>query len=140
MIEESQVRLAIRDEFDEAVEYVRPRKPADTLDVLDAAARAGSGFAVHVPSATETRWFQGYCFPWEVRFLRGRVRLDGRRTAPPYPSAIVVMGPMAEQGCLCLWDLRGYPQENLLGRERLLRRGRARPEDVARARELALAA
>ena len=64
---------------------------------------------------------QDYCFPWEVRFLRGRVRFPGRgHGGAPFPSMVVVMGPPARPGRVFGWDLRQFNQLSVLDDERLV--------------------
>lgn len=50
-----------------------------------------------VPARTDTRWWHEYAIKGEVRFLRGRVRFVGGKASAPFPSAIVVFRPAAEE-------------------------------------------
>jgi hypothetical protein len=145
---EDEVRAAIRLEFGDRAEYHRPewsrfegrsadgrtrfpgeprrskpyRRIKDVLAELDERARSGGGIAALVPARTETTWAHDYCFPWEVRFLRGRVQFPGMgHSGAPFPSMVVVMGPPARPGQIFGWDLRGFGQLDLFDRERLAR-------------------
>jgi hypothetical protein len=101
--DECAIQAAVRAEFGPAVEYRRLGRfrngaapMAEQLPALDAAAKAGQSFAVVVPARPGTAWAHDYCFPWEVRFLRGRVRFPGEgRGGAPFPSMVVAMGPPA---------------------------------------------
>lgn len=91
MILESDLQAALADEFGEAVAYRWAGTSAkDAVIASDVEARAGLGLAVLVPASTETRWFQRYCSPWEVRFLRGPRAAAGLRpllaSVGPRPS------------------------------------------------------
>jgi hypothetical protein len=116
---EEDVQAALYAEFGRSLEYhcpefVRALAKTPMIEVLaglNGQAESGRTIAALVPSATETRWFQNYCFPWEVRFLRGRVRFRGRgEGSPPFPCTVVVMGPPVRRGRVFFWDLRRYPQ------------------------------
>lgn|GEM_PF-5656189 len=116
---EQMVKDAIVAEFGDATRYVRPTwqsgrytpgVPArgsitDQLVALTGVAKAGIDLAVLVPGRTDTRWMHQYCAPWEVRFLRGRVRFEGHKGPAPFPSAVVLMGPIAEPGTVRFWDV-----------------------------------
>jgi hypothetical protein len=120
---EEMVRRAVLDEFGGGVSYIRPiwrsghlssgepvSKPqliGPQLEVLCREAEAGCNFALLVPAKPDTRWFHDHCVPWEVRFLKGRVRLDGEKGAAPFPSAIVIAGPVAKRDIVQWWDIRG---------------------------------
>lgn len=54
-------------------------------------ARAGAVVVALVPSRTDTAWFQDYCLPHEVRFIRGRLRFGEAVNAAPFPSALVIL-------------------------------------------------
>lgn len=70
------------------------------MATLSEEAQSGRELAALVPASTETRWFQELCLPWEVLFLRGRIRLPGYRGSPPWPPAVVRMGPQAERATI----------------------------------------
>lgn len=45
-----------------------------------------------IPARTDTRWWQEYCIPHDIEFIRGRLRHEGHTYGPStFPSAIVVM-------------------------------------------------
>lgn len=109
MTPEASVRAAVLAEFGERVAYVRPewgRGLGKLLAQLDGTARGGRCLAVLVPARTETTWMHRYCAPWEVRFLRGRLRLDAHSGSAPFPSAVIVMGPVARCRTVGYWGLR----------------------------------
>lgn len=58
---------------------------------------AGATVVCLVPARTDTAWFHEYCFPGEVRFLRGRLRFGQAEASAPFPSALVVLGPDVTQ-------------------------------------------
>jgi hypothetical protein len=76
------------------------RGTAEALAALNARASAGERFAVFVPARTDTGWWwHQFCAPpWEVRFLRGRVRFDRPTSGALFPSARVVTGSSAHAG------------------------------------------
>ena len=44
-----------------------------------------------LPSRTDTRWWHDYIMKAdEIRFIRGRLKLDDQKNSAPFPSAIVV--------------------------------------------------
>lgn len=56
-------------------------------------ARRGATVVCLVPARTDTRWFHDYCFPMEVRFIKGRLRFGLAEASAPFPSCLVVLGP-----------------------------------------------
>lgn len=55
-----------------------------------------------LPARTDTRWFQDYCSKGEIWFIKGRVKFfnpdePDNLTPAPFPSCIVVFGPLAQQ-------------------------------------------
>jgi hypothetical protein len=99
MTHEREIRAAVLAEFADAVRYERPfwgRGIGAHLARLHTAA-ATESYAVLVPSRPDTRWFD-ICFEWEIRFIRGRVVMDGCKSGAPFPSALVLMGPLARRG------------------------------------------
>lgn len=110
---EEDVRAAIESEFGSAVPYRRPVWSVgfrsvlyDELAALNREATAGRSLAVLAPARTDPRWWWDFCVPWEVRFLRGRVRFPGERSGAPFPSAVVLMGPVADCDVCRWWDVR----------------------------------
>ena len=54
-------------------------------------AQLGGGLVVClVPARTDTAWFQDYCLPQEVRFIRGRLKFNNGPNAAPFPSAVII--------------------------------------------------
>ena len=44
-----------------------------------------------IPSRTDTRWWHDYVMrATEIRFLKGRLKFGGSKSAAPFPSAVVV--------------------------------------------------
>lgn len=108
MIHEWEIRAAIGAEFGDGIRYERPswdRGIHGRLAALSDVAEHGASLAVLAPARTETNWFQDLCAPWEVRFIFGRVVMDGYHSGAPFPSALVVMGPLARRGCLDGWKV-----------------------------------
>lgn len=54
-------------------------------------AEDGATVVMLVPARTDTAWFQDWCLPHEVRFIRGRLKFGNATNSAPFPSAIVVM-------------------------------------------------
>jgi len=46
-----------------------------------------------LPARTDTGWFHGLCLPYEVTFIRGRLKFGGHKNAAPFPSMLVVWRP-----------------------------------------------
>ena len=44
-----------------------------------------------VPARTDTVWFQEYALPYEVRYIKGRLKFGNSKNAAPFPSALVIM-------------------------------------------------
>jgi hypothetical protein len=116
---EAQIQEVSALELGSDVSYVRlrwslvDRRPrhvkTDHLQVLTESAERGRNLAVLVPTNTETRWFQDYCLPWEVWFIRRRVT----EVNPTKGSALVIMGPVARRGRVRWWN--PSPQLHLFG-------------------------
>jgi len=70
-------------------------------------AKAGATVVCFLPARTDTRWWHEYVMRGEIRFLRGRFKLQNRafpsyrddlshKTSPaPFPCAMVVFRPMS---------------------------------------------
>jgi len=54
--------------------------------------RGGVTVVCLVPARTDTAWFQDYCLPHDVTFIRGRLKFGDAKNSAPFPSAVVVMG------------------------------------------------
>jgi phage N-6-adenine-methyltransferase len=61
------------------------------------ASRAGATVVCLVPSRTDTAWWHDYAMKGEVRLMRGRVRFVGGKGKAPFPTAIVVFRPVAQE-------------------------------------------
>jgi len=46
-----------------------------------------------VPSRTDTNWWWDYCMPYEIRFIKGRLKFNDGKNPAPFPSAIIIMRP-----------------------------------------------
>lgn len=46
-----------------------------------------------VPSRTDTEWFHSYAMPYEIRFIKGRLKFGGNKNPAPFPSCLVIMRP-----------------------------------------------
>ena len=58
--------------------YEESRKPNTTVVCL-------------VPSRTDTKWFHDYVWgKSEIRFVKGRLKFGGSKTAAPFPSMVVI--------------------------------------------------
>jgi hypothetical protein len=120
---ESEVIARLRAEFGEDVDYRRPlwdrttrelrgdkRRIGDELQTARSdAERLGQIVACLVPARTDTRWWHDIVTKGEVRFIQGRVRLDGHGGSPPFPSAVVVFGLPAR----IVWWWPKVPDEQL---------------------------
>ncbi len=48
-----------------------------------------------LPSRTDTSWWHDYVMKAaEIRFIRGRLKFGGALNSAPFPSAIVIFGPL----------------------------------------------
>lgn len=54
----------------------------------------GSTVVMLLPARTDTSWFHSYCLRGEIRFLRGRLNFDDKRSPRggrcPFPSMLVI--------------------------------------------------
>jgi phage N-6-adenine-methyltransferase len=66
---------------------------ADWMSKAHLSAREGATVVCLVPARTDTAWFHDHCFPFEVRFIRGRLRFGKAEASAPFPSCLVVLGP-----------------------------------------------
>jgi hypothetical protein len=92
---EAQVRARLAIEFGESCEYRRPdwtRRIGDELRAAHREAVNGRLIACLVPGRTDTGWWHDYAQLGEVRFIQGRVQIDGHGRSPCFPSAVVVFG------------------------------------------------
>lgn len=59
--------------------------------------KQGATVVCLLPARTDTRWFHEFVLPalrlGRVRFLKGRVKFVGAKSAAPFPSMIVVFRP-----------------------------------------------
>ena len=46
-----------------------------------------------LPARTSTKRFHKYCVKGEIRFLEGRLKFQGAKSAAPFPSMIVIFRP-----------------------------------------------
>jgi site-specific DNA-methyltransferase (adenine-specific) len=61
-------------------------------------AKAGALVVALVHARTDTRWWHEHVSRAdEVRFLRGRLRFGSAEASAPFPSAVVVFGPPAQE-------------------------------------------
>lgn len=63
-----------------------------------------------IPARVDTKWWHAYCAPWEVRFIKGRLKFENptfpswrpngnfKLSPAPFPSAVIVMGKAARKG------------------------------------------
>lgn len=49
-----------------------------------------------VPARTDTKWFHKYAMKGEIRILKGRIKFDGHTNSAPFPSAMVIFRPPAD--------------------------------------------
>jgi|TARA_R110000824_G_C14848818_1_gene639852 phage N-6-adenine-methyltransferase len=61
----------------------------------DAATNHGATVVCLVPSRTDTEWWHRYAMKNEIRFFRGRLSFGEGAASAPFPSAVVVMRPVA---------------------------------------------
>src|SRR5215831_256800 len=62
------------------------------VDKAQVSAAEGATVVCLVPARTDTEWWWDHCRGGEVRFLRGRLRLENGKLSAPFPSAVVVLG------------------------------------------------
>ena len=44
-----------------------------------------------VPARTDTFWWHTYCMPYEIRFIKGRLKFGQSKNSAPFPSALIIM-------------------------------------------------
>lgn len=59
------------------------------------AAKHGATVVCLVPARTDTNWWHEYAIQHEVRFVRGRLKFGNAKNSAPFPSAVVVIRPIA---------------------------------------------
>lgn len=87
----------------EGLRYVRPVWGQGLGERLQLLAEREEALGVVVPGRTDTKWFHEHCTQHEIRFLRGRLRMNGHKSAAPFPSVVIVMGPGARAGEVVWW-------------------------------------
>lgn len=55
-------------------------------------AEAGHRVVALLPARVDTGWWWDNCTPYEIRFIRGRLKFGGGENSAPFPSAVVVFG------------------------------------------------
>ena len=51
----------------------------------------GTKIVALVPARTDTKWFQDYCLPHQITFIRGRLKFGNATNSAPFPSALIEM-------------------------------------------------
>jgi len=51
-----------------------------------------------LPVRSNTGWWHDYCMKGEIRLIRGRPKFQGYEHGLPWPLAVVIFGPKAENG------------------------------------------
>jgi phage N-6-adenine-methyltransferase len=54
-----------------------------------------------LPARTDTAWWHDYCAKGEVHFVRGRLKFGDAKSGAPFPSAVVVFRPAANDNAAC---------------------------------------
>jgi len=54
-------------------------------------AKLGATVVCLIPARTDTSWWWDYCVPYEIRFIRGRLKFNEGKKDAPFPSAIIVI-------------------------------------------------
>lgn len=65
------------------------------------AAQDGALVVCLVPARTDTAWWHDYAMPWEIEFIRGRLKFGGHKNPAPFPSAVVTMRRDRPRAHLC---------------------------------------
>ena len=60
-------------------------------------AQRGATVVCLVPSRTDTRWWHDYAMRGEIRYVKGRLRFGDAKANAPFPCAVVIFRPQAEQ-------------------------------------------
>lgn len=63
----------------------------------DYEAMHGATVVALLPARTDTKWFHKYCKNGTIIFLEGRLQFVGTESAAPFPSMIVVFGPIEQE-------------------------------------------
>lgn len=76
-------------------------------------AQRGATVVCLVPARTDTHWWHDHATGGEIRFLQGRVKFVGTKSAAPFPSAVIVFSRPAprqrqQPEPLCLSDALTY--------------------------------
>lgn len=50
-----------------------------------------------VPARTDTSWWHEYAMKGEVRYVRGRLKFGGHKNSAPFPCAVVIFRPSAQE-------------------------------------------
>jgi phage N-6-adenine-methyltransferase len=61
----------------------------------DSALKNGATVVCLLPARTDTRWWHDHCMAGEITFIRGRIKFGDAKTNAPFPSAVVVFRPPA---------------------------------------------
>lgn len=61
------------------------------------ASQQGATVVCLVPSRTDTRWWHDSAVKGEVRFIKGRLKFGSAKANAPFPSAVVVYRPQAQE-------------------------------------------
>ncbi len=62
-----------------------------------AEAAKGATVVCLVPARTDTAWWHDYVVGAEIEFIRGRIRFVGAKEPAPFPSAVVILKPSANE-------------------------------------------
>mgnify|MGYP006289023629 CR=1 FL=1 len=67
----------------------------DWVAKADYESKQGATVVCLVPARTDTNWWWESCIHHEVRFIKGRLKFGNQPNSAPFPSAVVVMRPIA---------------------------------------------
>lgn len=57
-------------------------------------AQMGAKVVCLIPARTDTAWWHDYVVKGRVRFIRGRLKFQGKKDNAPFPSALVIFDPV----------------------------------------------
>lgn len=60
----------------------------------------GSTIVCLLPARTDTKWWHNYCMEGEIRLVKGRLKFGGSKNSAPFPSAVVIFGPLAKKNTI----------------------------------------
>lgn len=82
----------LKQSWDNEIVWCNPPYGRGLADwVKKASEQLGGVCVMLIPSRTDTKWFHEYIYhKAEIRFLKGRLKFGGHKTAAPFPNMVVI--------------------------------------------------